>query len=140
VIAVARTDAADRMRAYGAAETVDHTAVPVRDAVRWTHPGGLDVLVDVASDAGGFSDLASLLRPGGTALTTQYVADAEALAAQEVTGVNFLVSVSSSKLHRLADAVVSGQIVVPPITRVKLDDVPGLNGNGHAGGKTVITF
>src|SRR2546421_299797 len=140
VIAVARIDAADRMRAYGAAETVDRTAVSVPDAVRRTCPDGIDVLVDVASDANGFSDLASLVRPGGTALTTRYVADTEALASREVTGVNFLVSMSSGVLGRLADAVVSGRIVVPPITRVRLDDVPALDGNAHADGKTVITF
>ena len=140
VIAVARIDAADRMRAYGAAETVDRTAVSVPDAVRRTCPDGIDVLVDVASDANGFSDLASLVRPGGTALTTRYVADTEALASREVTGVNFLVSISSGVLGRLADTVVSGRIVVPPITHVRLDDVPALDGNAHADGKTVITF
>ncbi len=43
-------------------------------------------------------------------------------------------------LERLADAVVDGGIIVPPITRIKLDDVPAVNGDGHAGGKTVITF
>jgi hypothetical protein len=43
-------------------------------------------------------------------------------------------------LERLADTVVNGRIVVPPITRVKLADVPALNGNAHADGKAVITF
>ena len=105
-----------------------------------THPDGIDVLVDVASDAEGFATLAALVRPGGTALTTRYVADTEALASREVAGVNFRVSMSSGSLERLADAVVNGVIVVPPITRVKLDDVPALNGNAHADGKTVITF
>ncbi len=47
---------------------------------------------------------------------------------------------SSGLLERLADAVVDGGIVVPPITRVKLDDVPALNGNARPGGKTVIIF
>jgi hypothetical protein len=32
-------------------------------------------------------------------------------------------------LERLADIIVSGTIVVPPITRIKLEDVPALNGN-----------
>jgi hypothetical protein len=43
-------------------------------------------------------------------------------------------------LERLRDAVVSGRVVVPPITRVQLDDVPALNRNAHADGKTVITL
>ena len=140
VIAVARAGAADRMRAYGAAQTVDQTTVSVLDAVRQTHPDGIDALVDVASDAGGFATLASLVRSGGTALTTRYVADTKALASRGIAGVNFQLGMTTEVLKRLADAVVSGRIVVPPITRVRLEDVPSLNRNAHADGKTVITF
>jgi hypothetical protein len=41
------------MRGYGAAETVDHTEVSLPDAVRQAHPGGIDVLIDLVSDAEG---------------------------------------------------------------------------------------
>ena len=139
VIAVARADDADRMRTYGAGETVDHTTVSVSDAVQQTHPDGIDVLVDVASDADGFATLAALVRAGGTALTTRYVADTEALASRGVAGVNFRLGISSELLERLADIVVGGSIVVPPITLIKLEDVPTLNPNAHTDGKTVIT-
>lgn len=140
VIAVARTDAADRMRAYGAAETLDHTARPVPDVVQRTHPDGIDVLIDLANDADGFATLASLVSPGGTALTTLSVADTEALASHEVAGVNFRADIGSDLLERLAEMVVSGRIVAPPITRVALDDAPALNRNAPANGKTVITL
>ena len=46
---------------------------------------------------------------------------------------------SSEALERLADLVVSGTIVVPPVTLIKLDDVPTLDPNAHTDGKTVIT-
>lgn len=138
VIAVARASADHRMRDYGAAQTLDHTAVSVPDAVRETHPDGIDAVVDVASDAEAFAGLASLVRPGGTALTTRYVADTEGLASREVVGVNFQVNMSSGSLEQLADAVVSGRIVAPPISRIDLTDVPALNGGAQAGGKTVI--
>jgi NADPH:quinone reductase-like Zn-dependent oxidoreductase len=142
VIANAAASAAERLLAYGAAETVDHRSVSLPEFVRERHPGGIDVLVDMASDASGFAALASLVRPGGAALTTLYVADVDSLAAAGVTGVNFQVSVSTKVLERLADAVVDGRLVPPPITRVGLDDVPsawasGFKGNG--GVKTVIT-
>jgi NADPH2:quinone reductase len=140
VIAVAPAGADERMDHYGAAETLDRTETSVLDTVQQTHPHGIDALVDVASDAEDFATLAALVRPGGTALTTRYVADTEALGSREVTGVNFRVSMSNGLLERLADAVVNGAIVVPPITRVKLDEVPALNGNAHRAGKTVITF
>jgi NADPH:quinone reductase-like Zn-dependent oxidoreductase len=138
VIAVARASANDRMRSYGAAETVDYTAGSVPDAVQRMHPDGIDALIDVASDGDDFATLASLVRAGGTAVTTRYVADTEALASRGVSGVNFRLEVSSGLLERLADAVVSGRIVAPPITRVQLDDVPALNGKPTAGGKTVV--
>ena len=139
VIAVAPAGADDRMRGYGAAETVDREKTSVTDAVQRMHPEGVDVLIDVASDGDGFAALAALVRPGGTALTTRYVADPEALASRGVAAVNFQLSMSSGLLERLAGAVLDGGIVAPPITRVELGDVPGLYANAHAAdGKTVI--
>jgi hypothetical protein len=43
-------------------------------------------------------------------------------------------------LARLADGVVSGRYAAPPITTVRLTDVPGLlsRADGGAEGKTVI--
>ena len=138
LITVVRADANERMRAYGAAEMVDYTAGSVPDSVRRTHPDGIDVLIDLASDADGFAALASLVRAGGTALTTRYVADIEALASRKVAGVNFAVDMSSRSLERIADAVVAGKIVAPPITLIKLDDVATLDGKAPSEGKTII--
>src|SRR5438477_593361 len=79
VIANVRSELAPRLRGYGAAETVDHTRASLADAVRHAHPDGIDVLMDLASDADGFAALAALVRRGGTAVTTRHVADVEAL-------------------------------------------------------------
>ena len=67
VIANVRSEMAQRLRGYGAAETVDHTRVPLADAVRQAHPDGIDVLMDLASDAapGGQPGLYRRQRPGG---------------------------------------------------------------------------
>jgi hypothetical protein len=46
---------------------------------------------------------------------------------------------SSDALERLAELVVTGTIVAPPISVIKLDEVPTLNANAHTEGKTVIT-
>jgi NADPH2:quinone reductase len=142
VLAVAGAAAGERLRSYGAAEVIDYTAGSVPDALQRAHPDGIDVLIDLASDADGFAALASLVRRGGTALKTrfQYAADIEALASRGVAGVNFEQHVSSGVLERLADAVLSGRIVAPPITRITLDDVPDLSGRPGAEGKTVIVF
>ncbi len=143
VIASVRPDMAQRLRGYGVAETVDHTRAPLADAVRQAHPDGIDVLMDLASDAGGFAALAALVRRGGTAVTTRYVADVEALKGAGVTGTNFGLQPSAALLERVADALVRGQIVAPPITRIALDQVPVLLSGAKsvpADGKTVVTL
>jgi hypothetical protein len=129
------------MIGYGAAGTIDRADTPLTQAVARTHPDGIDVLADVASDAGQFAALAGHVRPGGTAVTTRYVADGESLAAAGVTGVNFRLPMTVPLLDRLAAAVVAGAIVPPPITQLSPDEVPGFPGkHGHAVGKTVITM
>lgn len=143
VIANVRAAASERMRGYGVRETVDHTEAPLTDAVRAAHPEGIDVLIDLVSDAAGFAALASLVRPGGTAVTTQYVADVDALAAAAVTGTNFAVRETSELLERVADALVSGRIVAPPIARIAFDDAPDALSPAqgtHADGKTVVAI
>jgi NADPH:quinone reductase-like Zn-dependent oxidoreductase len=143
VIANARDDDAERMRAYGATETIDHTKVSLVDAVRQAHPDGIDALLDLVSDATGFAALATLVKPGGTAVSTQYVADEDGLRANEITGINFALSMSSELLDRVAEAVVDGRIAAPPITRISLEEAPAVLDPGEAqpaSGKTVITF
>jgi NADPH:quinone reductase-like Zn-dependent oxidoreductase len=143
VIANVRADAAERIRGYGAGEIVDHTTVSLVDAVRQAHPDGIDALMDLVSDADAFVALASLVRPRGTAITTQYVADVDTLAAAGVTGINFALQETPGLLERVADALVSGRIVAPPITRIALEDAPAALSPAQARpaeGKTVITL
>jgi NADPH2:quinone reductase len=131
---------AGRMKGYGAAEIIDR-ARPLPEAIAQVHPDGIDVLIDLASDAGQFAALAGHVRPGGTAVTTRYIADQESLATAGVTGVNFQLPMNVSLLDRLATAVVDGIIVAPPITRLSLGKVPALlSKHGRAEGKTVITM
>jgi NADPH2:quinone reductase len=140
VITVARASAADRMRSYGAGENIDRTGIAIPEAVRRAHPDGIDVLIDVASDADAFAAMASLVRRGGTALTTRHVADPGALTKAGVNGINFQVNMRPDLLTRLADYVMAGRVAVPPIKEVRLDDAPTLLSRpGATGdGKTVV--
>src|SRR5260221_3094754 len=144
VIANVRADDAERMRGYGAKETIDRRAVALPAAVRQAHPDGVDVLIDlVDADVAGFAALASLVRPGGTAMSTNYVTDEAALRASGVTGINFALPISSELLERLAEAVVDGRIVTPPITRISLEEVPAALNPAQAPpprGKTLIAL
>jgi NADPH2:quinone reductase len=141
VIANARVNNAARMTAYGAAETIDHTAGPLHELVARTHPDGIDVLVDLANDEAEFANLAGLVRTGGSALTTRYVANADTLAAGGVSALNFQVSASAELLERVANALVSGSIVPPPINRISLEEAPAVFAGENRSlveGKTVI--
>ena len=144
VIANVRADDAERMRGYGAKETIDRRAVALPAAVRQAHPDGVDVVIDlVDADAAGFGAVASLVRPGGTAMSTNYVAGEAALRASGVTAINFALPMSSQLLARLAEAVVDGRIVTPPITRISLEEVPAALNPAQprpARGKTVIAL
>jgi NADPH:quinone reductase len=143
VIANVPAGDAERMRAYGAAETIDGRGDTLRDAVSRAHPDGIDVLADLVDDAAGFAGLAALVSRGGTALTTRYVADQEALGTGGVTGINFALPMTSELLKRLAAGVVDGSIVVPPITRISLEEAPAALDPAQArpaSGKTVIAL
>jgi len=74
----------------------------------------------LGSDARGFSATAALVRPGGSAITTQYVADLAALQSQGIRGVFFALRMTSELLERVAQALVEGKVVEPPITRISL--------------------
>jgi NADPH:quinone reductase-like Zn-dependent oxidoreductase len=143
VIANVRGSAEEQVRSYGVVETIDDTTVTVGETVRRAHRDGIDVLIDLVSDAEPFSSLASLVRPGGAAVSTRYVADPRALWASGVRGVNFVLRETSEVLKRVAEDLVDGRIVAPPITRIALDEVPsamGSNPHRRSEGKTVIVL
>jgi NADPH2:quinone reductase len=141
VIANARDSNAVRMKEYGAAETIDHTAGTLHELVARTHPDGIDVLVDLASDANQFASLAGLVRTRGAALTTRYVANADALAARDVRALNFQLPASVDLLDRVANALADHSIVPPPINHITLEQAPEVFASENGSpidGKTVI--
>jgi NADPH:quinone reductase-like Zn-dependent oxidoreductase len=136
-------EAEGRMRSYGATQAVIRSTDSVAEAVRRTHPDGVDVLIDLVSDAKAFAAIANLVRPGGTAASTQYVADLESLRSSGIRGVNFALRQTSELLERVADALATRLVVEPPITRITLDDVPkrfGPQAPPSVDGKTVIVL
>lgn len=132
-----------RMRSYGVEETIIRSQESVGEAVRRSHPNGVDALIDLVSDATAFASMTSLVCTGGTAITTQYVADLQTLQSRRIRGVNFNLaqSQSSELLERVGKSLVDHIVTVPPITHVGIDDVPALfedQVQPNADGKTVI--
>lgn len=139
VLAVSLPPQADRVRGYGAHEVIDATATPT-DHIREVVPSGVDALVDLVSDPEHFALLADTVRPGGTAISTIYVADIDGLAKKNIQGVNFLVQMTAADLETVAALTASDQLIPPPIRTVRFEDVPDLlNVGGNSfDGKTVV--
>ncbi|WP_181699910.1 NADP-dependent oxidoreductase [Nocardia sp. GTS18] len=153
VIATARADATDQVARLGAAETVDYTQVRtdphdpstqvdsnIVDAVRFTHPDGIDVLFDLVSTAPAFADHATLVRRGGHAYSTVWAADEQALTESGITGGNFESKGRGPELSRLLGRVAAGDVVVPVQMTVPLEAAPAVLGAGSARGKTVLAI
>jgi NADPH2:quinone reductase len=138
VLAVVWPRQADRVRSYGAHEIIDATAV--EDGIHRAAPDGVDVLVDLVSDAEQFSLRADAVRPNGTAVSTRYVGDINALAKKNIIGVNFVVQATATDLQTVAALAAAGELLPPPIRSVRLEDVPNLlNGESEVfDGKTII--
>ena len=64
VIANINAEAEDRMRSYGVQETIIRSDASVKDAVRQSHPDGVDVVIDLVSDAKSFASNADVRSPG----------------------------------------------------------------------------
>lgn len=114
VVAAVRGDERERMRALGAAVSVDTTAQPVREACT----DGVDAVVDLVSvDAESFGAHAGLVRSGGTALSTRG-------AAAPGQGVNFRLTPSGALLDALAAAALAGDVHVPVEAEYPLEKAP----------------
>jgi len=143
VIANINAPAEERMRSYGVSEIVVRSKVSVTDAVRTSHPDGVDVLIDLVSDATAFASTSALVHPGGVAITTQHVADLEALQSSGIRGVNFALRMTSELMGRVGQALAEETVQPPPISRIKLEDIPamfGSQGRSAPGCKTVIVL
>lgn len=141
VIATAAADAADLMRALGAAETVDHTTAGVGEQVLAAHPEGIDAIIDLVSPPNAIEPLAGLVRPGGTFVSSQFALDTDALAAREIRAVNFDNVAGPELLMTLADLVDGSRLKVRVESQVSMAQAPAMlagAGQGRARGKTVI--
>jgi NADPH2:quinone reductase len=143
VVATARADQSARMTKLGAAAIVDHTVAPLPEQIRRLYPEGLDGLIDLMSDASGFSALTAQVRPGGMALTTAFVSDDEQLQRLSLKGGNFELNADRHLLGRLVQETASGRLHVPVDRKIKLGDVPEViedSRRGRSAGKTLVLF
>lgn len=143
IATVSDDEAAARMKELGAKYTVNYHASPLAAQVKALFPEGINGLIDLVSDAKTFTANLDLLRTGGGAYTTTFVADEAAMKARNIRGGNFETVSSAAALDRLAHAIDSGELHIPIGTRIKLEDAPEAIAQSRlarAKGKTIIVI
>jgi NADPH:quinone reductase-like Zn-dependent oxidoreductase len=136
VIATASPRSAERVRAAGADEVIDHTAAEV------TTSEPVDVLLNLARIAPEeLVALAALVRDGGVVVNTVPTIPTPEDEARGVRAVGVFVRSDAEQLARLTAMVDRGELHVPVAERVALADLADVHARGAAGtlpGKVVV--
>jgi len=138
VVATASPGSADRVRAAGAAEVVDHTTTDVASAL--SEP--VDVLLQLAPiDPERFAALAARVADGGVVVSTTVWMPAPADEARGVRAVDVFVRPDRDELAELVARVDRGELEVRVGERVPLAELADLHTRAAAGrvtGKAVV--
>jgi NADPH:quinone reductase-like Zn-dependent oxidoreductase len=138
VIATAGPNSADRVKALGADEVLDHTtgSVTALDAE-------VDVVLNLAPiDPERLAALLTVIRPGGVLVNTTVWMPAPSDEERGVRGIDLYVRSDAQQLAHLVELVDRGELRVEVAQRVPLAGLPALHASAAAGelpsGKTVV--
>jgi NADPH:quinone reductase-like Zn-dependent oxidoreductase len=141
VIATARRGNETFVRELGAAEAIDHTRRDHVEAVRAAHPGGIEAIIDVASDREALGRIAGLVKEGGRLASSVYAADVEGLAERGIEATNIGIQPNARQLEELSRLVDAGEIAVRLARTFPLEEAPEAlkeSRAGHVRGKIVL--
>jgi NADPH:quinone reductase-like Zn-dependent oxidoreductase len=141
VIATARQANEAFARGLGASETVDHTRRDLLNAVRMTHPGGIEAIIDVVSKRDMLTRLAGLVKEGGRIASSVNAADVESLAQRGIKAKNVGVHPDARRLEELSRMVDAGELTVRLERTLPLERAPEAldeSRTGHVRGKIVL--
>ena len=131
VIATASGGTAERVRAAGADEVIDHTAADVAAALG--EP--VDVLLNLAPiTPEQFSALAARVRDGGVVVNTTVWMPAPTDEARGVRGIDLYVRSDPAQLAELVGRVDRGELAVDVAERVPLGELASVHARAAAGG------
>jgi NADPH:quinone reductase-like Zn-dependent oxidoreductase len=141
VIASGSSSNHDHLRELGAAETIDYNERDVAEAVRETHPDGVDHVVDlVGGDT--LERSASVVRAGGNAASV-LVPEAPAALAERDIGFRYVfVRPDGEQLATLADLIDGGRVRAHVQEAIPLAEAARAHEqieSGHTRGKLVLT-
>jgi NADPH:quinone reductase len=124
VIATVRGNA-EEARRLGAEEVYDTKVVDVFDALRASHPNGVDAVLDIVNGSDAIARDAEILKSGGSLVSTIYAADQGWFAERQITAHNIssLTNPLSSQegLNEVANLLVVGTITARTRSVVELE-------------------
>ncbi|SDD21944.1 NADP-dependent oxidoreductase [Auraticoccus monumenti] len=124
VIATASPRSADRVRAAGADEVLDHTTTDVVAAVA----DPVDVLLNLAPvEPSELVRQAGLVRSGGVVVNTTVWMQAPSDEARDVRGLNVFVRSDAEQLAGLVSAVDRGELNIDVSRRIRLEELPAFH-------------
>lgn len=146
VIATVRGDA-DEARRLGAEEVYDAEADDVLDALRTSHPDGVEAVLDLVNGSDLIRRDAEILKPGGGLVSTRYAADEGWFAERQITAVNIATLTnplsSPQGLTKVARMLADGTITARIHSVIQPDRIGEAREelrNGCLHGKAVIRF
>jgi len=143
IATVSNEAAAERMLQLGAVTTVNYKTGSIEQLVKQTYPDGIDGLIDLMSKKDAFAANTALVKYGGVALTTAFVADDALLKERDLRGGNFETKGNLTSLDQLTQLIDDGKLQVPVGNAITLQEVAAAIAQsraGHATGKTIITM
>ena len=137
VIATVRGDV-DEARRIGAEEVYDTNAVDVIDAVRASHPDGVDAVLDLVNGPQAIQRDADILKRGGSLVSTIFAADEKWFAERQITAHNHASSknplISPHGLSEVARMLAEGTITARVRSTVELDGAEQVLAQLRSGG------
>jgi NADPH:quinone reductase len=124
VIATVRGDA-DEARRLGAEEVYDTKTVQIVDALRASHPDGVDAVLDLVNGKDAIRNDAEILKPGGSLVSTIYAADEGWFAERKIAAHNIVGNTNPFStpqgLNEVARMLADGTITARIRSTVELD-------------------
>jgi NADPH:quinone reductase-like Zn-dependent oxidoreductase len=142
VVATARPEDEEWIRALGATEVVDYSG-DVAAAVRSSHPGGVDGLIVAVQLGDAFGPTAGLVKDGGTIASTVGGADAEGTANRDIRATNVMGQADPEAFAEVVRMAAAGTLTVPITRTFAFDELPealGLVGETRSRGKFAVTI
>jgi NADPH:quinone reductase-like Zn-dependent oxidoreductase len=145
VIATAHDDAIPYVLQRGASTVIDYyRREKLATGVKARFPNGIDSLIDLVSrDPAKVDKLASLVRRGGSVISTLHAADIETLQSRGIHATNVSFALETELLARVTQAIEDGELPPAPVRRFPFDHVAEAFSElraGHSHGKLVLAI